>query len=333
MTALEQLRATGIRRLGRHPAFRYRTAAGRAVDARSLTRIDALRIPPAWRDVRIAAGPRAMLQAVGRDRAGRWQYLYHRAQTHRRERAKAQRLLQFLRALPRLRQQVTRDLRKPGLPRERVLACTVRIMSTCFLRPGSEVYAEQNGSFGIATLRRRHVEVRGAKIAFDFEGKSRKRQAHELEDRSCARVIKSLLALPGPEVFKWQDEGGEVVDVRRRHIAEYVREASGGPFTAKDFRTWAGTLVCACALAHEPPSEPSARARRRHLAEALRVTAGLLGNTPAVCRASYVSSRVLERFEAGEVLQGPGPRALLAGDRRALRRVERELIRMLKKRA
>lgn len=305
MTWVERLRATGILRLGGpRRGFRYRLNGGGRPTAVDLERIAALRLPPAWRDVAIAPSPRVRVQAVGRDAAGRWQYVYHPAHVRQRDRRKHERLLRFGDALPRLRRAVRRDVRRRGLPREKVLAIVVRILATAFLRPGSESYAAENGSYGIATLRRKHVRVRGDAVLFDFPGKSGKRQVREIRDRQIASVVRRLLTLPGYEVFKYLDAAGRVVDVRRADINAYIKENMGTAFSAKDFRTWAGTLLCACVLARAHAAEParSRRAVRKALAAAMRETAAQLGNTPAVCRASYVNAAVPQAFTCGTVI-------------------------------
>jgi DNA topoisomerase-1 len=305
MTAVERLRAGGIVRCrsGR-TGFRYRLAAGGRPDREALSRIRSLRLPPAWHDVAIATSPRARLQAVGRDRAGRWQYVYHPAHVRRRERHKHARLIRFGAALPRFRRAVVRDLRRRGLPRDKVLAVVMRILSRAFLRPGSEVYAAANGSFGIATIRRKHTRVVGDAVHFDFPGKSGQRQRRTVRDREVASVVKRLLAIAGYEVFKYVDERGRVVDLKSADINEYIKRTLGPGFSAKDFRTWAGTLICANSLAraHATQRPDSPRAVRRALAAAMRETAAQLGNTPAVCRTAYVSASVPEAFACGRVI-------------------------------
>lgn len=294
-------------------------------------RIDALKVPPAWRDVAIHPSPHAWVRAVGRDAAGRWQYRYHAKQVLRRERAKRERLLRFIAALPRMRRAVVRDLDLRGLKREKVLAGILRILSTCFLRPGSEEYASQNRSYGIATLKPRHVSVRGDRIRFDFEGKSGRRQVREVRDRRLASLVRSLLRHPG-EVFKFESDGGAMVDVRREHINAYIKDVMGERFSAKDFRTWAGTLLCACALARGGGHRPSSRTEvKRRVAAAVREVAEHLGNTPAVCRASYVFPEVIRRFERGRVIADriEGLDALVNGSPRALQRCERALLDLL----
>jgi DNA topoisomerase-1 len=329
MTIIERIQTVGIRRIGT-PArgFRYSGPRGGGVSRTDRARIEALRIPPAWNDVAIHPSPVASVQAIGKDRAGRWQYLYHETQTARRERRKHDRLVRFIAALPKMRRAVSRDLRRRGLAREKVLAGILRILATCFLRPGSKVYADENGSYGIATLRKRHVTVRGEVVRFDFNGKSGKRQLRELRDKSIAALVRQLLLYPG-EVFKFRSENGKIVDVRSEHINAYIREIMGETFSAKDFRTWAGTLLCAYALARRA-SDPAASqtARKRSVREAIREVAGHLGNTPAVCRTSYIFPSVIRSYEKGRVIGHVAE--LVDGSPRAIERSERALLELLR---
>ena len=328
MTIIERLQANGIRRLGnpKH-GFEYRTAQDGAISAADRARIEELKIPPAWKEVAIHPQAGGSVQAVGKDAAGRWQYLYHERQILIRERKKLERMMRFLRALPRMRKIVYRDLGRPGLPRERVMAGIVRILSTCYLRPGSEVYASENGSYGIATLRPRHLKVVGDVLHFDFPGKSGQRQVRDVRDRRVAKLVRELLRYPG-EVFKFRNEDGSIADVKTRHINAYIQEHMGEKFSAKDFRTWAGTLLCACVLARTgEEARLTPTSRKRSVAAALRHVAHHLGNTPAVCRSSYVFPVVLQRFEEGRVL-----RYSFNGDVRRAREVERSeraLLRLL----
>jgi DNA topoisomerase-1 len=240
---------------------------------------------------------------VGTDVAGRWQYLYHEYHIRKRERKKFERLLHFAQALPKMRKTVARDLHAPGLGREKVMACILRILSTCFLRPGSEIYASENGSYGLATLRPRHVRVKGDTVEFNFQGKRQIQQRRELKDRRVARVVRELLKHPAAEVFKFRNGDGQFVDVKRRHINQHIKEVMGESFSAKDFRTWAGTLVCACALARAGEDLPDSRAgRKRKIVQAIKETAEVLGNTPAVCRSAYIYPQVLSSFEKGRVI-------------------------------
>ena len=312
MTRLEKLQQTGIRRTGTpKQGFTYENADGSRAKKEDLARIRALRIPPAWTEVFINASARGSLQAIGKDAAGRWQYLYHERHTRRQEQKKFERLMQFAAALPRMRQRVSEDIARPGLGREKVMACILRILQTCFIRPGSQVYAAENGSYGIATLRRKHVRIEGDLVIFDFRGKHGQRQHRELRDAVVARIVKRLAELPGYEVFKYEDADGHLVDVKRRHINQYIKEVMGQQFSAKDFRTWAGTLICACALARaeaaasqeELPASGLKRARRRAVVAAIKEAAGHLGNTPAVCKSSYINPVIIDGFERGQVVK------------------------------
>lgn len=301
MTGVDRLQKTGILRLGT-PAqgFRYKRTDGKKLSAENLARIRQLRLPPAWTSVAINVSPNGRLQAVGKDKAGRWQYVYHDNHVRVQDRIKFERLAHFINDLPRMRTTVALHLNQKGLGRERILACILRVLSTCFLRPGSEVYASENGSYGIATLKPGHVSVKGDVIRFDFPGKSGVRQYRELRDRQVARVLRNLLKCRKSEVFKYQTADGSFVDIKRRHINEYIKEVMGERFSAKDFRTWAGTLVCACSLARvhaetvEKPSE-----RKRKIVQAIKETAEALGNTPSVCRSSYICPAVIQSFERG----------------------------------
>lgn len=336
MTHVDRLQRAGILRKGtRRSGFRYVYAGdGRRPTRHDLARISALRLPPAWRDVAINPSPRGRLQAVGRDAAGRWQYVYHPTHVRARERKKFDRLLRFGAALPRLRRAIAADLRAHGLPRDKVLATVVRVLGCAFIRPGSEVYAAENGSYGLATIRRKHVRVSGDSVHFDFAAKSGKRQQRTLRDRSVARVVRQLLQLPGYEVFKYVDADSRVGDIRRADINEYIKRHMGDAFSAKDFRTWTATLVCACALARLPAAEEE-RARKRALVGAVKETAQQLGNTAAICRASYISPSVMNAYEGGRVVdrQFTAVEDLIACKLRGLHASERALLRLMRGRA
>ncbi len=301
MTNLERLQSTGIRRIGSpERGFRYRSLNAESVTKADLKRIKSLAIPPAWKDVAINSSAGGRLQAVGQDAAGRWQYLYHESHNRSRDLKKFRRLTHFAQALPSLRKTISRDLRESGLERERVLACVLRILSSCSMRPGSDVYARDNGSFGLATLRSKHVSIKGDTVQFDFPGKSKVRQQRELKDRRVAKVVKTLLKQPGPRVFQFQNGQGEFVDVTRQHINAYIKEAMGEKFSAKDFRTWAGTLICASNLNRIGTSaDEKLSARKKKIVTAIKETAEALGNTPAVCRGSYVCPEIISEFERG----------------------------------
>src|SRR5512138_798801 len=301
MRAIDRLLRRGLRRVGSpRSGFRCVRPGGRPAARGDAERIRRLALPPAWTDVHVSPEPGARLQAIGHDRAGRWQYRYHPEFLSRRAAAKYRRLLRFAEALPRIRAGVKRDMRRPGLPRERVLAGMVRILEACFMRPGSEAYARANHSYGLTTVRPRHTKVAGDLVSFDFRGKSGQRQYRELRDARVARLVRECLRVPGRDTFKFVEDG-EVVDVRRRHLNAYLREIAGAPFTAKDFRTWAGTLLCASELARAAAGG-SATGRKRIAAAAVKAVAARLGNTPSVARASYVSPVVLAGFQRGDVL-------------------------------
>jgi len=334
MTQLERLQTTGIRRLGTAKrGFRYVGPGGTRVGSQDRARINALRIPPAWTDVAVNSAAGGLLQAVGNDAAGRWQYLYHANHIARAERKKFDRLLKFAEALPNMRRVVARELSKPGLGRERVMACILRILSTCLIRPGSQVYASENGTYGLATLRPKHVSVKGDLVSFDFKGKSQVQHHQELKDRRVARVVRDLLKQPAKEVFKYQNGNGEFVDVKRRHINSYIKEVMGADFSAKDFRTWAGTLVCACALARAANDLTDSRMnKKQRIVAAIKETAETLGNTPAVCRSAYICPAILVSFEKGRTITHSFNSAEQLVNYRGTRlhEAERALLRLLK---
>jgi DNA topoisomerase-1 len=304
MTRLQQLQKSGIRRAGTSTrGFTYANADGTKVSAANLKRIRELAIPPAWRQVWINAAADGDVQAIGQDAAGRLQSLYHTNHVRRQGAKKFRRLIKFAEALPKMRTTVAFHIKQPGLGREPVMAAMLRILSVCFLRPGSQVYASENGSFGLATLRPRHIKVKGDMVEFQFTGKSGVQQQHQLKDRQVAMIVGSLLKRPSREVFKYQDSDDDSVNVTRQHINDYIHEVMGDNFSAKDFRTWAGTLVCACALARLDAEIVGNRAsRKRMVVEAIKETSGILGNTPAVCRSAYISPEIINGFESGKVI-------------------------------
>ena len=334
MTNIERLQNIGIRRLGTPKrGFRYKPVSGRLTKA-DLDRIEELKIPPAWTDVAINPAATGRVQVIGKDAAGRWQYIYHASHTRAQEQRKFKRITKFAQAIPEMRKTVARHLRQPGLTRERVLAAILRILSTCYMRPGSEVYANEHGSYGIATLRRKHVNVKGDLIEFDFPGKSGVRQQRQLRDRQVARVIRDTIKLPGFNVFKYQNGDGNPTKITRRHINEYIKEVMGTNFSAKDFRTWAGTLVCACALARVDDEIPEKKtARKKKIVAAIKETAEVLGNTPAVCRSSYVCPEIINSYEKGQVIDNCSSKLedLISYRGRGLQDAEQSLLKFLKR--
>ena len=331
MTSIERLTKIGIRRLGTPSSgFRYGNADGTPISKNDRDRVNHLRLPPAWTDVRIDPRPGTALQAIGRDAAGRWQYRYHENRIAKREREKCGRVRKFAAEFPRLRAQVARDLRLPGLPREKVLAAMVRILSTRYLRPGSRAYAAENDSYGISTLRKRHAAFKNGCAELHFRGKSGKDRRVPIDDARVVAVLHRCAKLPGRPLFQWRSPEAARTAATRRQVNSYIRQIMGDGFSAKDFRTWAATLICANALARRPPEREESRAsRRRAVAAAVSETARRLGNTPAVCRGSYISPRVISLFERGMTLRKTVPSVEKIGERAAPHPIEGELVRLL----
>lgn len=292
-------RMPGIRRIGSKHRVRYVDTNGRTVADRAvLARIKALAIPPAWTDVWICSDPRGHLQATGRDARGRKQYRYHPRWREVRDEVKYSRLLTFARALPRIRQRTEADLRKSGLPREKVLATVVRLLEKTLIRVGNEEYARQNGSVGLTTMRDCHAKVNGAKLRFEFRGKSGIQHAVDLSDARLARIVKACRDLPGYELFQYIDDSGKRVGIDSADVNAYLREISGEDFTAKDFRTWAGTVLASRELA-AMTRVSSAAAARRNIVRAVETVARQLGNTKAVCRKSYIHPAIFDAYVEG----------------------------------
>lgn len=337
MTTIERIHATGIRRMGTpERGFRYQRVDGGRVTAQDLARIRSLRIPPAWIEVAINSAASGRVQVVGKDAAGRWQYLYHDAHVRQREQKKFVRVIKFGESLPAMRRAVNRDLRRRDLSRERVLAGIVRILSAAFLRPGSEAYASEHGSYGVATLRPRHVSVKGRTVTFRFRGKSGVMHETQFEDKQVASLIRRLLKRANRRVFKYENSDGQVVDVRAPAINAYIREIMGESFSAKDFRTWSGTLLCACSLARRRAADPEhERSVKRMVVAAIKETARALGNTPAVCRSSYICPAVIGAFEKDITLSDyfKGHEHLGAYRLPRLHPAEKALLRLLKKKS
>jgi DNA topoisomerase-1 len=291
----------GIRRVGTPARPRHVGPDGRPVrDAETLARIRSLAIPPGWRDVWISPEADGHLQATGRDERGRKQYRYHPRWRAARDETKYGRMVAFARALPRLRARVAADLARPGLPREKVLAAVVALLESTLIRVGNDEYARTNGSFGLTTLRDRHVAIRGANLRFRFRGKSGVRHEIDLADPRLARVVRRCQELPGQELFAYVDDAGAVRDVTSADVNAYLREAAGAEFTAKDFRTWTGTVLAAMALREYEAFDSEAQAKR-HIVRAIESVAERLGNTPSVCRKCYVHPAVLEGYLDGDL--------------------------------
>ncbi len=292
-------RAPGIRRVQTRGGFRYLKPDGSPVeDPREIERIESLAIPPAWTDVWICPSPRGHIQATGRDARGRKQYRYHPRWREVRDETKFDRLVAFAEALPALREQVDRDLARRGLPREKVLATVVRLLEMTLIRVGNEEYARSNNSYGLTTMQDEHVDVEGSKIEFQFRGKSGKEHVVGIRDRRLARIVKRCQDLPGEELFQYIDEAGEQRTIDSGDVNDYLRETTGQDFTAKDFRTWAGTVLAADALEEIGPAESETQAKKQ-IVQAVKAVAEQLGNTPAVCRRSYIHPAVFDAYQSG----------------------------------
>jgi DNA topoisomerase-1 len=291
----------GIRRVRRGRGFAYVDAEGHGIRAADeLRRIRELAIPPAWTDVWISPNPLGHIQGTGRDARGRKQYRYHERWRRVRDEAKYDRLADFARALPRIRAQVASDLARPGVPRERVLATAVRILEETFMRVGNVEYARANRSFGLTTLRAKHVDVVGARIVFRFRGKGGKEHEVDMRDRKLARVVARLEQLPGQELFQYLDDEGAVHTIGSEDVNAYLREIAGEELSAKDFRTWAGTVTAARALAEIGPAR-NERVVRKRITQAIDVVSARLGNTRAVCRQCYIHPTIVEAYVANEL--------------------------------
>ncbi len=291
----------GLQRRNSGPGFNYLDAQGQPVrDEATLERIRKLAIPPAWSDVWICLSPRGHIQATGRDAKGRKQYRYHERWRQVRDDGKYDRALAFGRALPRLRGRIEQDLARRGLPREKVLAAVLRVMEITLIRVGNEEYAKTNKSFGLTTLRTRHAKVGAARAVFEFRGKSGKMHQTGFSDRRLARIVKACQDLPGQRLFQYLDEDGQRHAVESADVNAYLRETLGEDFSAKDFRTWAGTVAAARALAMAPAFDSSAGARR-NVNVCVKAVAGLLGNTATVCRKAYIHPAVISAYEAADL--------------------------------
>lgn len=289
----------GIRRKKRGRGFAYLTPDGSLIqDPAERARIEALGIPPAWSAVWICPSPKGHLQATGRDEKGRKQYRYHERWQQVRNESKFGRMVAFGLALPRIREQVARDLRQRGLPREKVLATVVRLLETTLIRVGNAEYARSNKHYGLTTMRDKHVRVEGNTVRFKFEGKSGKKHLIDVRDRQLARIVKHCRDLPGYDLFQYVDETGTRQSIGSGDVNKYLRAITGQKFTAKDFRTWAGTVRAVATLRGCAPCT-SANAATRTLAWAVRTVAEQLGNTPTVCRAYYIHPGVLGCFQDG----------------------------------
>jgi DNA topoisomerase-1 len=291
----------GIRRVRAGRGFRYVDPDGKSVRTKeTLARIRSLAIPPAWDDVWICPRDNGHLQATGRDARGRKQYRYHPRWREVRDGTKYDRMAAFGQALPLIRAKTEEHLKLPGLPREKILATVVRLLELTHIRVGNEEYARQNGSYGLTTLRDQHATVNGSTVRFSFRGKSGVRHAVELSDRRLARIVRRSQELPGQELFQYVDDDGQQHAIDSADVNDYLRETTGQDFTAKDFRTWAGTVLAACELAAQAKAG-SAREAKRNVVQAVTAVAERLGNTVAVCRKCYIHPAVFDAYLSGRL--------------------------------
>lgn len=323
--------------LTRHRAgrgFSYRTpAGGRVVDRAVLSRIRSLAIPPAWTQVWICPNPDGHIQAVGFDEKGRRQYRYHPAFREIREGEKFEHMMAFAEGLPALRRQIALDRAKPGLGREKVLATVVDLLETTLIRVGNRTYARENKSYGLTTLLSRHVTVEGPELRFSFRGKSGKTWRLSVRDRRVARTVRSCQELPGQHLFQYLDEAGEPRCITSSDVNAYLKQASGADISAKDFRTWAGTVMAATALNELGAADDVSRARR-NVTRAIEQVASRLGNTPAICRRCYVHPEIISAYLDGELRlpEAKGPVRQRAPDVEPLRPDEASVFAFLRQR-
>jgi len=284
--------------------FEYFDTDGKLIrDETRLLRVRRLAIPPAYESVWICPSPNGHIQATARDARGRKQYRYHERWREARDENKYDRMLVFGLALPKIRRQMNKDMGLSGLPRNKVLATVVHLLGRTFIRIGNEEYARENKSFGLTTMQNRHVDVKGAKLSFSFRGKSGVKHEIDVSDRRLANIIRKLQDLPGQDIFQYEDEAGEVRNVTSQDVNDYLQEITGEEFTAKDFRTWAGTVLTAIALGAQGPVEDKTQAKK-NIKDAITAVARILGNTPTICRKCYVHPVVLESYLDGDMIEG-----------------------------
>jgi len=294
----------GYTRKAKGDDFDWFDADGKPIrDEQRLLRLKRLGIPPAWANVWVCPAPNCHIQATGRDARGRKQYVYHERWREIRDENKYDRMIDFGKALPKIRRRVAKDIKLPGLPRNKVLATVVQLLERTFIRIGNEEYARENKSFGLTTMKDRHVEVKGSKLRFRFRGKSGRDHEVDVTDRRIAKIISKLQDLPGQDLFQYVDDDGEVGNVSSQDVNQYLREITGEDFSAKDFRTWAGTVLTAIALKAQDKFENKKQAKS-NITTAIKAVSTILGNTPAICRKCYVHPAVLENYLDQKSIEG-----------------------------
>src|SRR5436309_252102 len=319
----------GYTRRGNNGEFEYLDTQGKRIrDKQRLLRIKRLAIPPAWTDVWICPSPNGHIQATGRDARGRKQYRYHDRWREVRDENKFGRLADFAKVLPKIRRRVARDIRLADLPREKVLATVVRLLERTFMRIGNEEYARENKSFGLTTIKNRHVTVKGPHLRFRFRGKSGRQHEVDMTDRRIAKIVSKCQDLPGQDLFQYVSDKDEVRSITSQDVSDYLRQISGNDFTAKDFRTLAGTLLTAIGLSVQPNFESKKRAKA-NINNAVSAAAEVLGNTPAICRKCYVHPAVIEDYLNGMLIAGLTSARKSAG-RWDLRAAEKAVLKFLR---
>jgi DNA topoisomerase-1 len=322
----------GIRRLRHGKGFRYVDSDARPVrDKETMARIRSLVIPPAWKDVWICANPKGHLQVTGRDARGRKQSRYHPRWRAVRDETKYQRMTIFGEFLPIIRERVDRDISLPGLPRLKILAALIRLMEVTLIRVGNEEYARENHSYGLTTMRNKHVQVEGSGVTFKFPGKSGVKHVIDFNDRRLAKIIERCQDIPGYELFQYVDSDGVNHSIDSADVNEYLRQITHQDFTAKDFRTWAGTVL-ACDMLQEFEAFASQTEAKRNVVQAIKDVAARLGNTPSVCRKCYVHPAVLDTYLGGAMIKTVKKRIEQGDSPHALRREEKALLKLLKTR-
>src|SRR5206468_4987064 len=319
----------GYRRRLNGKDFKYLDTEGKRIrDEQRVLRIKRLAIPPAWTDVWICPSPTGHVQATGRDARQRKQYRYHDRWREIRDENKFERLADFAKALPQIRKRVAHDIKLPGLPREKVLATVVRLLERTFMRIGNEEYARENKSFGLTTMKDRHVTVKGPHLRFRFRGKSGRQHEVDMTDRRIAKIVSKCQDLPGQDLFQYVSDEGEPRNVTSQDVNDYLREITNENFSAKDFRTWAGTVLAAIALTAQSEFETKKQAKA-NLKTAICAVARLLGNTPAVCRKCYVHPAIVEAYLNGTQITGLN-QAIRNRDNINLRAVEKAVLKFLR---
>ncbi|PZR75394.1 MAG: DNA topoisomerase I [Chthoniobacterales bacterium] len=294
----------GYTRKNQGDDFDYFDTDGKPIrDETRLLRIRRLAIPPAYKDVWICPSANGHIQATARDARGRKQYRYHERWIEARDENKYDRMLVFGQALPKIRRRVNKDMDLAELPQNKVLATIVHLLGRTFIRIGNEEYARENKSFGLTTMQNKHVDIKGVKVTFDFKGKSGVKHEIDVDDRRLAKIIRKLQDLPGQDIFQYEDEAGERRNITSQDVNDYLREITGEEFTAKDFRTWGGTVLTAMALNAQGPVEDKAQAKK-NIKDAIAAVSKILGNTPSICRKCYVHPVVLESYLNGDMIEG-----------------------------